>query len=183
MTRNYKIIIIVCIAAVLCNIAARFYLIGDQNREIIVLQQVVAAARSGSYIEKEASPPILKHSPEDDLKKIIAAIPKEFSFTQYVSKISSLIDSNHIRTEKNMIFTPEKTISSVLLKYNTRLDLKGNYADLKKTITDILNLPGLLYIESLSFDRDGSSSQEDFKAEDRVRMQCELSVFFKRTET
>jgi len=180
MNKQYKIIISVCALAILCNFVAKYYLVNEQNRKIIILQQVIAAARSGSYIQPEI-PLRTVSTDQDDINSIVNKIPEEFLFTQYAVKLRKLMDTNELSVEKNLIFKPffktgsksGKTGKSDLLQYNTNIAVTGDYIQIKKFITDILNLPGLAYFSSVNFARSKDN-------QDRVELKCKLSVFFKK---
>lgn len=173
MKTEYKLIIGVCILAVCLNIAAKTILIQGQNQKIILLQKVIAAARSGSYLKKEN--PEVKRAPAltDDIQNIQAKIPKEISFTEYVSNISKLMDQNGFTIERNLAFVPEKITRNDLLKYKTRFETTASYPRVKQFIADVLNLPGLIYFDAVKLIRDKDR-------QDMVRFQFELAVFFKK---
>jgi hypothetical protein len=176
MNKQYKIIISVCVLAILCNFVAKYYLVNEQNKKIIILQQVIAAARSGSYIQP-AIPLRTVSTSQDDINSIVNKIPEEFSFTQYAVKLRRLMDTNDLFVEKNLIFKPvfksKKTEKSHLLQYNTNIAVTGDYIKIKKFIADILNLPGLAYFNSVNFARSKDN-------QDKVELKCKLSVFFKK---
>lgn len=172
MTKQYKIIIIACVVAILCNIAVKYYLISEQNKNIIDLQQVIAAARSDSHLNADMSLRPVAIS-QEDISRIMHKIPREFSFTQYAAKLRDLMDINDLSVEKTLVFKPEKIKKSDLLKYNTNIAVTGNYRQIKKLIADILNLPGVVYFNSINFTRVKDS-------QDKVELKFELSLFFKR---
>ena len=180
MNKQYKIIISVCALAILCNFVANYYLVNEQNNKIIILQKVIAAARSGSYIQPEIPLQALS-TIQDDINSIVNKIPQEFSFTQYAVKLRGLMDTNDLFVEKNLVFKPiftsgsksGKTEKSALLQYNTNIAVTGDYIKIKKFIADILNLPGLAYFNSVNFARSKDN-------QDKVELKCKLSVFFKR---
>jgi len=172
MNRKYKIIIIACVAAILCNIAVKYYLISDQNRQIVTLQKVIAEARSNSYLKTGISLQPLSTS-KDDISRIMNKIPEEFLFTQYAVDLRALMDTNDLYVEKTLVFRPEKLENSQLLKYNTYIFVTGDYAGIKKLIADILNLPGVVYFNSVNFTRASESPE-------KVEFKFELSLFFKR---
>lgn len=173
MKTQFKLIIGVCILAVCLNIAAKIILIQEQNQKIALLQKVIAAARSGNYLKKEQ--PEEKNIPAlaDDIKNIRNKIPREISFTEYVSNISKIMDQNGFTIEKNLTFVPEKITRNDLLKYNTRLEATASYPRIKQFIADVLNLPGLIYFDAVKLTRDKDR-------QDMVRFQFELAVFFKK---
>jgi Tfp pilus assembly protein PilO len=172
MTKQYKIIIISCAVAILCNIAVKYYLISEQNKNIIALQKVIADARSSSHLKADIS--LLPVSTrKEDISRIMHKIPREFSFTQYAAKLRALMDINDLYVEKTLVFKPEKIKNSDLLKYNTNITVTGNYDEIKKLIADILNLPGVVYFNSAHFKRAKDS-------QDKIEFKSELSLFFKR---
>ncbi|MDA3915445.1 MAG: type 4a pilus biogenesis protein PilO [Deltaproteobacteria bacterium] len=168
MIKQYKIIIIACAVAILCNIAVKYYLISEQNKNIIALQKIIAAARSGSHLKADTG-----STSREDISRIMHKIPREFSFTQYAAELRDLIDINDLHVEKTMVFKPEKIKKSDLLKYNTNIVVTGDYRKIKKLIADILNLPGVVYFNSINFTRVKDS-------QDKVELKFELSLFFKR---
>jgi Tfp pilus assembly protein PilO len=172
MTKQYKIIIIACAVAILCNIAVKYYLISEQNKNIIALQKVITAARSGSHLQADMS--LLSESTsQEDISRIMHKIPMEFSFTEYAVKLRDLMDIIDLHVEKTLVFKPEKIKKSDLLKYNTNIAVTGNYRQIKKLIADILNLPGVVYFNSINFTKVKDS-------QDKVELKFELSLFFKR---
>ncbi|MFH2059882.1 MAG: type 4a pilus biogenesis protein PilO [Pseudomonadota bacterium] len=172
MIKKYKMIYLVCVVAILCNIAVRFYLINEQANQVSILQNMVAAARSGNYLKSDK--PLQKISTEqNDVKRILHKIPDELSFTEYAVKIRSLIDKNHLIIDGSLVFMPEKTKEAILLKYNTNIIVKGNYTKIKKLISDIQNMPGLVNFDSASIAREN-------KTQDKVVLKLKLSVFLKK---
>ena len=176
MKKQYKIIISVCALAILCNFVAKYYFVNDQNKKIIILQKVIAAARSGSYIKSDLSVQPVSTS-QEDINSIVNTIPEEFLFTQYAAKLRMLMDTNELVVEKNLVFKPGsksgKTKKTDLLQYNTNIAVTGEYIKIKKFITDILNLQGLVYFNSVNFARSKDN-------QDKIEFKCKLSVFFKR---
>ena len=172
MTKQYKIIIIACAVAILCNIAVKYYLISEQNKNIIALQKVIADARSGSHLKADMSL-LLVSTRKEDISRVMHKIPREFSFTKYAAELRALMDINDLYIEKTLVFKPEKIKNSDLLKYNTNIAVTGNYRKIKKLIADILNLPGVVYFNSMNFTRVKDS-------QDKVELKFELSLFFKR---
>jgi len=172
MIKKYKIIIIVCAVVILCNIAVRYYMINEQNKKIITLQGVIAEARSGSYL-KAGIPVQPLSTSQDNISSIMNKIPQEFLFTQYAAELRSLIDTNDLYIEKTLVFKSEKIKSSDLLKYNTNIAVTGSYAEIKKFIADVLNLPGVVHFNSVNFTR----AKDNI---DKVEFKFELSLFFKR---
>ena len=174
MAKQYKIIIFACALAILCNFAAKYYLINKQNKKVIILQKVIAAARSGSYLNSDISGLQVVDSQDKILKKI----PGEFLFTQYAAKLRVLMDTNGLFMEKNLVFMPEKLKQSKLLKYHTTIAVTGDYIKIKKFISDILNLPGLVYFNSIYLTRVKDTHSGD--NQDKIKFKFELAVFFKR---
>ena len=177
MAKQYKIIILACALAIFCNFAAKYYLINKQNKKVIILQKVIAAARSGSYINSDFSELSMPDS-QEEIDKIFKKIPWELSFTQYAAKLRTLVDTNDLSMEKNLIFIPEKINKLDLLKYNTTIAVTGDYVKIKKFISDILNLPGLVYFDSIYFVRLKDNYAGDNKG--KIEFKFGLSVFFKR---
>lgn len=177
MAKQYKIIIFACALAILCNFAAKYYLINKQNKKVITLQKVIAAARSGSYLNSDISVLPMSDS-QDKIDKILKKIPGEFSFTQYAAKLRILMDTNGLSMEKNLVFMPEKLKQSKLLKYHTTIAVTGDYIKIKKFISDILNLPGLVYFNSIYLTRVKDTHSGD--NQDKIKFKFELAVFFKR---
>ncbi|MCP4671081.1 MAG: hypothetical protein GY857_07225 [Desulfobacula sp.] len=177
MAKQYKIIIVACALAIICNIAVKYYLINKQNKKVIILQKVIAAARSGSYLNSDLLVPPTPDS-QKEIDKIFQKIPWELSFTQYAAKLRTLMDSNDLSMEKNLIFRPEKIKNSDLLQYNTNIAVTGDYTKIKKFISDILNIPGLAYFNSINFAR--TKNNNDGYNQGKVKFQFELSLFFKR---
>jgi len=110
---------------------------------------------------------------QEDISRIMHEIPMEFSFTQYAAKLRALMDINDLYVEKTMVFKSAKIKKSDLLKYNTNIAVTGNYRKIKKLIADILNLPGVVYFNSIHFTKVKDS-------QDKVELKFELALFFKR---
>ncbi len=175
MIRKYKIIILLGIAAISFNIAAKIFFIDPQADKILILQKVVAAARSGSYMKPGSTGPD-KSAEQADLERLMGEIPEAFLFTEYAAGIRSFMDKRHLLIDGSLIFQPEKTKQTEemgLVKYNTRIAVIGDYMKIKGFISDILTMHGLLYLNSVRINRE----QEN---QDRVRLTLELSVFFKK---
>lgn len=171
MVKKYRIILLVCCVALICNVFAKIYFLDKQSQRIALLQKVVAAARSGSYLEKKKSEP---HRPNrENMIRIFGLIPEEFMFTEYAARIRSLIDRNSLTTEENLVFRPEKSDRKDILTYSTRINVSGSYAKVKHLISDIQNMPGLAYIE-------GPSMVRMKGAAGRIRLDLKLLVFFKK---
>ena len=172
MNKKYKIIIFASVLAILFNFVAKYYLINGQNKKIIMFQKDIASARSGSSFKSDL-PLLPRLTNQDDINRIINKIPEEFSFTQYAAQLRALIDSNSLTIEKNLVFKPEKTEKSDLLKYNANIVVTGDYIKIKKFIADVLNLSGFVYFDAINFTRDRDNK-------DKIKFKFELSLFFKR---
>ncbi len=174
MIKKYKIIIFICVAALFCNIIARFYLIDGQKDRIFLLQKNVSAVRSNSYLNPDRSARNL-FSEQNDLKMIVHKIPEELSFTQYAVRIRSLIDENNLFLKDNLIFRPGKITKSdlLLLKYTTNIIVTGSYSKIKNLISELQNLPGIGYFDSARLVREKDNRT-------KVKLNLELSLFFKR---
>jgi len=174
MIKKYKIIILVCFIVLFCNIGIKIYLTNAQSKTISTLQRKLSTARKGTEMTLDYSvKPGFRE--QNEIKMILHKIPEEFSFTQFASKIRSLIDKNNLFVEGSLIFKPEQTATSdpLMLKYNTNISVTGNYIEIKKLLSDIQNLPGLSYFNSARLVR-GKDNQS------KIKLNLELSVFFKR---
>lgn len=172
MIKKYKFIIAVCIAAIFCNFIVKKVILDRQVNKIFLLQQTIATARSNSYL-RTGKPGKPLSAEQDDIKKIMQKIPEEFSFTEYASQIRALIDKNHLFVEDSLIFRSEETKKPDLLKYNTNIIVTGDYGKIKKLISDIQNLPGLIALNSARISRVKGN-------QDTIKLTLELSVFLKR---
>ena len=174
MIKKYKIVILVCFVVLFCNIGAKIYLTNEQSKTISILQRKLFAARKGDDLKPDYS---VKpgFSEQNEIKMILHKVPEEFSFTQYASKIRSLIDKNHLFVENSLIFKPEQTEVSDLLmiKYNTNISVTGSYIKIKKLLSDIQNLPGLNFCNSARLVREKDNQS-------KIKLTLDLSVFFKR---
>lgn len=172
MIKKFKIIIYVCIAVIVSNIAVKFLIIDELNNKITLLQKravrskIVRPGKSSSVVSVE----------KDYIKKIIQKIPDEFSFTQYAVRIRELIDKNHLSIKGSLIFKPEQIKKMNLLKYNTSLVVTGNYNKIKTLISDLQMLPGLSYINSVSIGRESDDP-------DKIKLNLGLSMFFTKGTT
>ena len=155
----------------------KYYFIAEQNHNIMTLQKKIATLRSRNLKKMDASLPKILTSKEE-LNKIVHKIEQEFSLTEYISKIRMLIDTNDLFVEQNLIFTPEKIKNSNFLQYNTRVSVTGDYIKIKKFIVDVLNLPGLVYFDSVGFVRDQVANQA--RNQGKVKFNFQLSLFFKK---
>ena len=172
MIKKYKFIIAVCVIVIFCNFIVKLFIINKQANKISFLQQTIAAARSESFL-KANKPDEHLFSEQDDITKIFQKIPDEFSFTEYASQIRALIDRNHLVVDNSLIFKPEATKMPDLLKFNTMVTITGGYGEIKALISDIQNMPGLVSLNSARISRIKDS-------QDKIRLNLELSVFFKR---
>jgi Tfp pilus assembly protein PilO len=176
MIKKLKIIIFICVVALFCNIVAKLYFIDGQKNRIFFLQKNASAARSNSSIKPDNDRSAENVSAgQNNLKMILHQIPEEFTITQYAAGIRSLIDKNNLFVKDSLVFRPVKAEKSdlLLLKYNTNIMVTGSYGKIKNLISDIQNLPGIGYFNSAKLVR-----QKDNKT--RVKLNLELSVFFKR---
>lgn len=172
MVNKYKIVLIACCVALLCNFVAKNYFVNQQSQKIKILQKVVAAARSGRYIKSDKSF-AHKQARENDLQKILKKIPEEFLFTEYAAEIRTLIDKNHLLIENSLVFIPGKVQKKDLINYTTGISVKGNYKKIKSLLGDFQNLPGLTYIDSVTMTR----LKDDFGM---IQLNLRLFVYFKR---
>ncbi len=150
-------------------------IISQQEHKIAVLQKVISAARSGRYEvkqQKSGKKPVAI-AERLEINKILDNMPKEFTFTQYATTIRSFVDKNDLFIDGGLIFKPEKSGDKILLKFNTNLVVEGDYPKLKKFLSDIQNLPGILSINSASFVR----ARDDLSL---ISLKIDLSVFFIR---
>ncbi len=175
MIRKYKIIILFCILAVLCTFAVKYVVIRQQEHKIALLQKVISAARNGQYevrqLKPANAPAVLAAGLE--MNKILNKLPNEFTFTQYATTIRSFVDENNLSIDGSLTFKPEEIEDKNLLKFNTYFVVKGDYPTLKQFLSDIINLPGILLINSASFAR----AKSDLRL---ISLKIDLSVFFIR---
>jgi len=172
MIKKHKFIIAVCILAIFCNFIVKISIIDRQVNKILFLQQSVAAARSDKYL-KTGKPKTLSFAEQDDIKKIFLMIPENFLFTESASQIRAFIDKNHLAMEESLIFKPEETKMTDLLKYNTNINITGDYVKIKKMVSDIQNMQGLICINSARISRTKDHH-------DKIRLNLALSIFLKR---
>ncbi|MCK5542485.1 MAG: type 4a pilus biogenesis protein PilO [Desulfobacterales bacterium] len=170
--KKVKIIIYICVFAILCNIAVKFFIIGNQSKYISFLQKKAVAVRSDTSSAFERSERQISKQ-YNDIKMIMNEIPKEFSFSEYAVKVRSLIDANQLVIEDSLIFNPKETESPFLLVYNTNIIVTGNYSNIKQFIADIQNLKGLKDLNSVSMTRDE-------KYRDIIKLSLRLSVFLRK---
>ncbi len=172
MIKKFKIIIFICIIALFSNFIAKIYFVDRQNNKITVLQKVLISTRSrDSHKMDEAL--LQKLDYKDDIKKIFKQIPEEFFFTEYAVKIRSLFDRNQLLVEDSLVFTPGKSKHPDMLKYNTKITVKGSYRNIKKLMADLQSLPGLVYIES-------PSMVKTMENPHTIQLDLELFVLFRR---
>ncbi|MCK5312693.1 MAG: type 4a pilus biogenesis protein PilO [Desulfobacteraceae bacterium] len=170
--KKVKIIIYICVFAILCNIAVKFFIIGNQSKYISFLQKKAVAVRSDTSSAFERSERQISKQ-YNDIKKIMNEIPQEFSFSEYAVKVRSLIDMNQLFIEDSLVFSPEETQNPSLLVYNTNIIVTGKYPAIKQFISDIQNLKGLKYLNSVSMIRDS-------KHRERIKLSLRLSVFLRK---
>ncbi len=174
MIRRFKIITLSCIVAILCNIVVMVTIIEQQEHKVAVLQKVIAAARSGKYeVQEKLELNSYELIEKTEINKILNTIPQEFAFTKYAANIRYLVDKNNLFIDDGLIFKPENNYNEKLMKFNSNLKVAGNYSTLKKLIADIQNLPGIIFINSVSFFR----NNEDINM---ITLNINLSVFFRR---
>lgn len=172
MVKKFKIIVFICGIALCFNFIAKVYFVNSQNKKIIVLQNVIRAARSDNYLKTNKVLP-KKYDHKNDIHKMLKQIPEEFLFTEYAVKIRSLIDKNKLFIDNSLVFRSGKSEHPDMLKYNTRITVKGSYSKIKKLMSDLQNLPGLIYVESPSMIRTKENPQW-------VQMDFDLFVIFRR---
>ncbi len=172
MTKRYKIIILACVAIVFCNFMAKVTVIDEQAQEIFVLQRDISAFRREASANQGK-----KSNPFEELKfnidKIFQKIPNELSFTKLAAKLRSLIDKNHLRVSDTLIFKPKIIDHPILITYYTQFSINGEYGKIKAFISDLQNLPGLLYLDSVKIVR----LKEN---ETRLKLSLGISFFLRR---
>ena len=172
MTKRYKIIISVCIAVVFCNLIAKLTFLDGQAQKILLLQKDISAIRRALVIQPEKTA-----NPVEEMKfnidKIFQKIPDEFSFTQLAAKLRILIDENDLVVDNTLVFRPVKTENLRLVSYYTKFSVKGDYGKIKGFISDLQNVPGLLYLDSVKIVR----LEEN---ETQLMLSLGVSIFFKK---
>lgn len=170
--KKIKIIIYICVFAILCNIAVKFFIIGNQSKYISFLKKKAIAVRSDTNSAFEKSERQISKQ-YNDIKIIMNEIPKEFSFSEYAVKVRSLIDKNQLIIQNSLVFSPEETKNLSLRVYNTNIVVTGQYPGIKQFIADIQNIKGLKYLNSVSMTR-------DTKYRDIIQLSLRLSVFLRK---
>lgn len=172
MKSKHKIIapILVLIAAFICNVAVRMFIIDEQVNRISHLQKLVSDAGKGSGSARAVSG-IVKG--ENDVDLILGKIPGEARITEYASQIGKLVEKNHLMVEKTLVFKSEKNKFEDLVKYNAEIIVFGDYQGIKRLIADLQNLPGVAYLSSADFSRTHEGAEE-------IRFKVGYTVFFKK---
>lgn len=172
MDKKYKIIIAVCVVIILGNIYAKFAILDEQTDKIAVFQKVMSAARSQNLItmEKKDDPAERMAS---DMEKIIRQIPRALSFTELAARVRFFIDRHQLGVTDSLVFKPERSTMPTLLKYHTQFSVNGSYKKIKGLISDLQNVPGLLYLDSVKIVR-----VEENEA--GLRLSMGITLFFKR---
>ncbi len=171
MTRKFKIILCVCVITILCNAVIKFLVIDKQTYQILVLQKVITSARSGKYLTSE----IAKPDESDKLthvQKLLRQIPREDLFTSYADTIRTMVENNNLKLDNTLAFRYAKTDHSELLKYDTRIVIRGTYSKLKSLLSDINNIPGLISINSVRIHRDDADAGQ-------ILLTVKISLFFR----
>lgn len=175
MEKKYKIIIAVCVVVILGNIYAKFAVIEEQAYKIVLFQQVMSAARSQNLIPMEKKlNPVEKMT--SDMEKIIRQIPRALSFTELAARVRFLIDRHHLGVKDSLVFRPGKSKMTALVKYHTQVSVNGNYKKIKGFISDLQNVPGLLYLDSVKIVR-----VEENEAP--LKLSLGISIFFKKGDS
>lgn len=174
MIRKYKIILVICFLILFCNIVAKIVLTKEQGRKISVLQQRISHARQDSHVKPMKNEPH-QVKEQSQIKMILHKVPEELSFTHYAARIRSMIDSNDLIIEESLVFMPEKDKipERLLVKYTTFIRVTGTYGKIKRLISDLRNMEGLSYFDSAKIIRGK-------KNPDKIKLDLQLSVFFKR---
>lgn len=170
--KKVKIIIYVCVFAILCNIVVKYFIIGNQSTYISFLQKKAVAVRSDTSSASARSEQQISKQ-YNEIEMILNEIPKEFAFSEYAVKVRSLVDTNQLFIEDSLVFSPEETENPSLLVYNTHIIVTGKYPAIKQFIADIQNLKGLKYLNSVNMTRDS-------KSRERIKLSLRLSVFLRK---
>lgn len=172
MEKKYKIIIAVCIVVILGNIYAKFAVLDEQTYKIAVFQTVMSSSRSQNRVnmEKKLTP---AEKMTSDMEKIIRQIPRALSFTELAARVRFLIDRHQLSVKDSLVFRPEKAEMAALVKYHTQFSVNGSYKKIKGFISDLQNVPGLLYLDSVKIAR----SEEN---EAGLKLSLGITLFFKR---
>lgn len=177
MAKKYKILLAVCSVMILCNIFAKISILDDQAYKISLLQKVLSAARSetGIKMEKKLTPAqVVKKEMILGVEKTLQQIPAALSFTELAAKLRLLIDKNQLMVKDSLVFRPEKTKMPALVKYHTQFSVNGDYGNIKGFISDLQNVPGLLYLESVKIVRIDAN-------EPLLKLSLGISLFFKKS--
>ncbi len=172
MEKKYKIILAVCVVVILGNIYAKFAVIDEQTYKIAVFQKVMSSSRSQNLVkmEKKLNP---AEKMTSDMEKIIQQIPRALSFTELAARVKFLIDRHKLSVKDSLVFSPEKSKMPSLVSYHTQFSVNGSYKKIKGFISDLQNVPGLLYLDSVKIVR----LEED---EERLKLSLGISMFFKK---
>jgi Tfp pilus assembly protein PilO len=152
MKKKYKIIIGVCIVVILGNIYGKFAVLDEQTYNIALFEKVMSAARSQNRVnmDQKLNP---AEKMESDMGKIVQQIPQALSLTESAAKLRFLIDRNKLAVKDSLVFRHEKSKMPVLVKYYTQFSVNGSYKKIKGFISDLQNVPGLLYLDSVKIVR------------------------------
>jgi Tfp pilus assembly protein PilO len=156
MAKKYKILVVVSIVLIVCNIFAKIFILDEQAHKISLLQKELSAARNETSVtvEKKLTPAeTLEKEMKSGVEKTLGQIPAALLFTESAAKLRRLVDTNHLTVEDSLVFRPEKTKMPALVKYHTRFSVNGEYKNIKGFISDLQNVPGLLYLESVKIVR------------------------------
>jgi Tfp pilus assembly protein PilO len=171
MGKKYKIIIAVCIVIILGNIYAKFAILDEQVYSIILVQKEMSSSRSQNTgnMGKKINPAEKMRS---DMGKIIQQIPRVLSLTELAARLKFLIDRNKLEVKDSLVVKPEKS-KSALVKYHTQFSVSGNYKKIKGIISDLQNVPGLLYLDSVKIVRLEENGSQ-------LKLSLGVSIFFKK---
>ncbi len=153
MEKHHKNIIWLCMAVILINVVALFLLIEKQRNRIEAIQKSILTEQRRPVARKSGVEWDLNAGVQNDMDSLVERIPHIFLLTRQAGKIVSLTDRNHLRSEKGMLFKPERIDHPFLVNYSTTMTLRGDYRGLKGFIADIQNLPELVSMDELSFTR------------------------------
>ena len=169
--QKYKTLFWICVLLLLMNVLAKKVVIEEQERQISSLQKATAAMRTRpEKIKKAETRTDVK---QRQIRQILGSVPEESLLTLYISQMRSLVDKNQLTLTRPLVFTAQKQGRLKLLKYSTRIEVSGDYPQIKGLIADIQNMDGLSHIDSADFKRDP-------KKERLIRMTLGVSIYFSR---
>ncbi len=170
--RHYGFFWIVLLALILFNLFFYTGIVRGKKKEVTELQKKYMETRR-KITALQGDNEIMKRyiKAKKALHYFRMSLPKEDEQNKIVNDLKQIMEKNGFYGIK-IALEPREIVPLLLLKYTIKIDIKGDYSQLKKLLAGIQNSPELYCIEKLAFEnRPGGDG--------KVKMEIIIATYFR----